>query len=95
MYSLFNFFLIPPLPPSLHELFSTQLRTVTTFSTCLSQLNSLLPLAATSIQRKFDNVKTHIYLKHMQLWQEKTGIKVKMLYERTLDMPIIPREFDL
>jgi len=29
MYSLFNFFLIPPLPPSLHEPFSTQLGTVT------------------------------------------------------------------
>jgi len=47
------------------------------------------------MQRKFDDVKTHIHLKHMRLWQEKTGIKVRMLHERTLDMPIIPREFDL
>jgi len=47
------------------------------------------------MQRKFDDVKTHIHLKHMRLWQEKTGIKARIPHERTLDMPIIPREFDL
>ena len=45
MYSLFNFFLIPPLPPSPHEPFSTQLGAVTAFSICLSQSTSLLPLS--------------------------------------------------
>ena len=49
MYSLFNFFLIPPLPPSPHEPFSTQLGAVTAFSTCLSQSTSLLPLSAAHI----------------------------------------------
>jgi len=47
------------------------------------------------MQRKFDDVKTHIHLKHMRLWQEKTGIKARMPHERTLDVPIIPRGFDL
>jgi len=47
------------------------------------------------MQRKFDDVKIHIHLKHMRLWQEKTGIKVRMPHKRTLDMPIIPQEFDL
>ena len=46
MYSLFNFFLIPPLPPSPHEPFSMQLGAVTAFSICLSQSASLLPLSA-------------------------------------------------
>ena len=45
MYSLFNFFLIPPLPPSPHEPFSMQLGAVIAFSICLSQSTSLLPLS--------------------------------------------------
>jgi len=44
----FNFFLILPLPSSPHKPFSTQLRTVTTIFTFLSQLNSLFPLLVDS-----------------------------------------------
>ena len=40
--------MILPVPFSPHKPFSTQLRTVTTIFTCLSQLNSLLPLSVDS-----------------------------------------------
>jgi len=51
MYSLFNFFLIPPLPPSPHKPFSMQLGTITTlFYLLVTDKFPFAPFTASSVR---------------------------------------------